>query len=85
MTMFPTPEQIAESRRQMDEITIRAGEQRITLLETLIKKYATHVGACEGVSFLESQYHGSAFGLGPEDVFTDEEWAEIRRIAEETD
>ncbi len=84
MTMIPTPTQIAESQRQMDEITIRAGEQRITLLETLIQKYATHVGACEGVSYLESQYR-HAGRLESADEFTDEEWVEIRRIAEKTD
>ena len=83
MTMIPTPTDIAESQRQMDEITIRVGEQRITLLETLIQKYAAHVGACEGVSFLESHYQGSGMGLDSEDEFTDEEWVEIRRIAEE--
>lgn len=78
MTMIPTPEQMAE-------YAVRAGEQRITLLETLIQKYATHVGGCEGVSYLESQYRYAGMGLELADEFTDEEWAEIRRIAEETE
>jgi hypothetical protein len=85
MTIFSTPEQEAESRYRSDEITIRARETRIVLLETLIQKYATHVGACEGVSFLESQYRYSGMGLGSADEFTDEEWVEIRRIAEEVE
>lgn len=85
MTMVPTPEQKARSIREGLEITLRGREARIALLETLIQKYATHVGACEGVSFLESQYRYSGMGPKSADEFTDEEWAEIRHIAGETD
>jgi len=62
----------------------RKERARVRLLETLIKKYATHVGACEGVSFLEERY-SSPLGGTHEDAFTAEEWAEIRRIAGETE
>ena len=62
----------------------RKERERVRLLETLIQKYATHVGGCEGVSFLESRYQYSAMGLDNADEFTDEEWAEIRKIAKET-
>ncbi len=78
MTMMPTPEQRARSIREGLEITLRAREARITLLETLIKKYAIHVDTCEGVSFLEDRYGDPA-------IFTREEWAEIRRVAEESE
>jgi hypothetical protein len=57
-------------------------KDRVTLLETLIRKYAYHVGCCEGVSFLEQHYRG-AYGAGSD--FTTEEWDEVRRIAGETD
>jgi len=80
MTMFPTPEQVRRSIREGLEFTIQRHETRIKLLETLIQKYASHVGDCEGVSYLESRYRGA---WGDPDLFTDEEWAEIRRIAEE--
>ncbi len=63
----------------------RKERARVILLETLIQKYATHVGACEGVSYLESQYRHSGMGLDNADEFTDEEWAEIRRITEESE
>ncbi len=45
--------------------------------ERVVKKYAKHVGDCEGVSFLENRYRDS--------TWTDAEWTDIRNIAEETD
>ena len=59
-----------------------AAKARIELLERLIEKYAAHVGGIEGVTYLEDRYRGM---FGSKDTFTDEEWAEIRRIAEETE
>ncbi len=82
MTVMPTAEDHAESQRQMDEITILAGNQRIALLERLIEKYAQHVGNCEGVCYLEDHYRDA---WGPNGQWTDEEWTEIRRIAGETE
>ncbi len=57
-----------------------ASTARIKLLETLIYKYATHVGNCEGVSFLEDQYREASSAPFR---FTDEEWEAIRLIAKE--
>lgn len=82
MTMFPTPRQIADTQRAMDEMTIQAKKERIELLERLIQKYAAHVGCIEGVSYLEDRYRGM-FGGG--NIFASEEWAEIRRIAKESE
>ena len=58
---------------------------QITRLETLIKKYAVHVGNCEGVSYLENRYRGAFGGSEDRDLFTDREWMDIRRIAGETE
>ena len=62
--------------RPVQVTSIRAS-LRIKALEALIKKYAKHVGDCEGVSFLENRYRDS--------TWTDAEWTDIRNIAEETD
>ncbi len=61
---------------------IRKAKARVELLERLIEKYAAHVGEIEGVSYLEDRYRGM-FGGG--NIFASEEWAEIRRIAGETE
>ena len=66
---------------------IRKAKARCEYLEGLIRKYAVHVGSCEGVSFLEPRYKGGwgSSGGDPDYDFTDSEWDEIRRIAEEKD
>ena len=43
----------------------------------LLKKYINHVGECEGITFLR-------YGEKP-DFITDEEWAELQKIAKEGD
>jgi hypothetical protein len=45
----------------------------------LLVRYIDHVGQCEGTVFLSSTYRG--IGGVP---FTDEEWAELERLAELT-
>lgn len=47
-------------------------------MNSLLKKYIQHVLDCEGVDFIR---HGS----GHSDVrFTDEEWATLKRLSEES-
>lgn len=46
----------------------------------LLKKYINHVGEHEGVTFL-SDYDRSSYPEMP--IFTDEEWAELKRLDEE--
>lgn len=64
---------------------IRKAKERCTYLEGLIRKYAAHVGNCEGVSFLEQRYEGGWGGTDPDYQFSKDEWDDIRKIAEEED
>ncbi|MHC4240513.1 MAG: hypothetical protein ACYSUC_12325 [Planctomycetota bacterium] len=64
---------------------LRKAKARCEYLEGLIRKYAAHVGNCEGVSFLEARYEGGWGGVDPDYQFSKEEWAETRKIAGEPD
>lgn len=48
--------------------------------EELLRKYIDHVGQCEGVTFLSSRWAGDSTV-----EFSDEEWAELQRLAFETE
>lgn len=44
----------------------------------LLRKYIEHVESCEGTTFLSEYYRGA-----PSDVeFTEEEWADLQRLAQ---
>jgi hypothetical protein len=52
-------------------------QKRIAYLEALIRKYANHVLGCEGSNFLADRHRKDKDRSG----ITDEEWADLVRIA----
>lgn len=54
-----------------------AADMRIRDLERLLFHYITHVGICEGVTFLETKYRALFPG-------THEEWDDLRQMGDVT-
>lgn len=72
---------LTDMRRRQTAILRDMGQMKRDF-QTLIRKYAEQVGACEGVTFLEDQYR-ELYSDHP--IFTDEEWQLLRSIAGVTD